>query len=391
MQTTSFESHLVAEAERRREALAAEAPGSEAARRVDPEIASDLAAQGHFTMLAPRELGGGEVSPRTFTQTLYELGRGDPALAWCVMTGSTTSLLTAWLPEAGAREVLGDDGRGILAGIFAPLGRARRVEGGVRLTGRWPFASGCENAAWRMGGAFLVGDDGRPLPGPEGAPEILSMFFPAEESEVIDTWNVSGLRGTGSHDVAVADVFVPERRIASLMGSRPRRGGRLYAFPVFGLLASGVSAVSLGVARAALDAFAELARHKRPAGGRQVLAESELVQYRVAEAEAAVGAALAFQLATAEQVWERASPEAALGIEDRAALRLAASHAVKAATEAVGSVYQLAGGGALYEDSAIGRHFRDVHAITQHVMVAPATLRTVGRVLLGQPAGTAQL
>ncbi len=152
MQTTSFESHLVAEAQRRREALAAEAPGSEAARRVDPEIASDLAAQGHFTMLAPRELGGGEVSPRTFTQTLYELGRGDPALAWCVMTGSTTSLLTAWLPEAGAREVLGDDGRGILAGIFAPLGRARRVEGGVRLTGRWPFASGCENAAWRMAG-----------------------------------------------------------------------------------------------------------------------------------------------------------------------------------------------------------------------------------------------
>src|SRR5262249_18037999 len=155
-------------------------------------------------------------------------------------------------------------------------GRAVPEGDGYRISGRWSFASGVEHAAYRMVGVMVEG---------EGEPRILHAILRAEQTEVVDTWNVSGLRGTGSHDLCARDPLVPRRWTTSLLSGRPRHAGSLYAFPLFGLLALGVAAVAIGVAREATLALAALAAEKRPMWSKQSLAHRELVQAHVAEAE----------------------------------------------------------------------------------------------------------
>lgn len=366
------------------------APTIEAGRRVPQELSDRLGADGFFRMLVPQALGGLEVQPREFAEALMTLGRGDGAAAWIVMTASTTGLVTAYLPEAGAREVLGEPAHAALAGVFAPTGQATPVDGGYRLSGRWAFGSGCENARWRLGGALVLeGERSRTLA--SGAPEVRSFFFRASESEVADTWRTAGLRGTGSHDIIVRDVVVPESRTTSIFTDVPAHEGALYRFPVFGLLATGVAAVGLGIARAALDLGLDLARSKRSRGGKKVMGESELVQVELATAEGELGAARAFMLATLDQTWALAADGATLSDSARARLRLAATHAARSAASVVDRVYHLCGGASIWDENPLSRYFRDVHVMTQHVMVSPSTLKPVGRVGLGLPTDTSML
>lgn len=371
-------------------ALAERSAEIEAARRVPAAISDELGSHGFYRMLAPAKLGGGEVHPRVFASALEELARGDAAAAWVVMTGSTTGLLLAYLEERAARTILEDGPSAALAGVFAPTGRATPEEGGYRVTGRWAYGSGCENAGWRMGGC-LVFDGDAPRRLPSGGPEIRSCFFRAEDSKVVDTWKVSGLRGTGSHDLVVEDLRVDEALTCCVLADAPRHDGALYRFPVFGLLSTGVTAVGLGIARAALDAMREMARTKRSRGGKKTMAEGELVQVTLAGAEGELRAARALVHETLDEVWETASSGDALSDLDRARLRLAATHAAKASAKAVDTVYHLAGGAAIWDTSPFQRHFRDVHVMTQHVMVGEQTLKPVGRVLLGLETDTTGL
>lgn len=373
-------------------ALREQAVSNEAERRVSPEAARSLAREGFFRMLVPVELGGGEVHPLVFARVLAELARGDAATAWCVMTGATTGLLAAYLDEPGARSLFADQPEAIMAGVFAPMGRAVATDGGYTLHGRWPFASGCENSTVRMGGA-LVFDEGSDTPrtGPDGKPIILSMFFPAEASRVIDTWKVSGLRGTGSHDLEVTAAFVPEHHAVGVLGRAPRVPRPLYAFPLFGLLATGVAAVGLGIARAAIDAAVELATQKKQGPGGRVLAASELAQVDVADAEGRLAAAVALTSETLARTFERAESEGEIDVRDRARVRLAACQATELATAAVDLCYRLGGGTSIYDRCPLQRHFRDIHTVTQHIMVAPAAKKLVGRVLLGLETDTSQL
>ncbi len=198
---------------------------------------------------------------------------------------------------------------------------------------------------------------------------------------MLDTWHTSGLRGTGSHDFEVNDAFVPEGR-SVLLGGRPRIEGPLFQFPTLGLLALGVTSVSLGIARRAIQEFLALAVGKVPTGSARTLANRPLAQRAVADAEASLRAARAFLFEVLDEVWAVAQ-RGALNTEARALLRLAATHATWRSAHAVDQVYQAAGGTAIYDASPLSRCFRDVHVATQHLMVAEPTLEVVGRVLLG--------
>src|SRR5262249_2755172 len=258
-------------------------------------------------------------------------------------------------------------------GAFAALGRATPVDGGYRVSGRWPFASGCEHCTWLMGGCVIAdGQSVRRLP--SGAPDARLMLFPPGEARLIDTWTGAGLRGTGSHDIAVDDALVPAARSFSLVTDRPYHRSPLYAFPVFGLLALGIGAVALGIARAAIDELVRLARAKTPTHSRRLLAERATVQVDVAKAEALLASARAFVFEASGEAWAVAESEGAIELRHRARLRLAATHATITAARVVDLMYDAGGGTVVYATSPLQRHFRDVHVATQHTLAAPATL-----------------
>ena len=217
------------------------------------------------------------------------------------MIASTTALNAAYMERAHAEEVYGDPGV-ITGGVFAPMGRARVDGDGYRVTGRWQWGSGSANCNWLCGGCFIEEGDGLRI-GPDGAPENRMMVFPAEEAELIDTWHVAGLKGTGSGDIAVQDIYVPKGRSVALSVDKPVAEGPLYKFPAFGLLALGVCAVALGNARGALDALIDLVQNKRSQGSKKTLAERQIVQSDIAQLEAQWRSARAYLFDEIDRTW----------------------------------------------------------------------------------------
>jgi alkylation response protein AidB-like acyl-CoA dehydrogenase len=358
-------------------------------RRLPTDLVRELAGAGLFRMCVPRALGGGEVDAATMVRAIEAVAQADGAAGWCVMIGATSGLVSAYLPESAAREIYGDPNM-VTGGVFAPHGKAITVDGGYRATGRWAFASGCQHCGWLMGGCVVI-DAGQPRLLPSGLPDVRMVLFPASDAEVIDTWNVSGLRGTGSHDIAVRDLVVPHERSVSLLTDRPRQSGPLYVFPVFGLLALGIAGVALGIARRAIDELIQIAGAKTPSGSRKRLADRAIIQMHVAQAEALLRAGRAFLFESVEQTWDAAVTRGAIALEQRALLRLAATHATTSAAQAVDLMYNAGGGTSIYATSPLQRCFRDIHVVTQHMMVAAPTYEVSGRVLLGIDTDTSQL
>ncbi len=348
---------------------------AEEARHLSPVAAAALVSAGVFKLLVPRAYGGSETNAATFFAVLEELGLVDGSLAWCAMIGASTGLVAAHLRDDVARAIYAPDDA-VSCGVFAPTGLAKPVENGFRVRGRWSFASGCHHAGWRMVGVLCEGE----APGANGLPKVHHALLPAAETKIIDTWTTSGLRGTGSHDLEVDDVFVPSERFFSLL-SPPRHHGALYRLPFFGLLAGGIAAVTLGIARGALETIVDLAKKKTPLGARRGIAHRELVQLQVAQAEAKVRAARAF-LGEAAADAEAESVAGEVSVRTRALFRLAAAHAATESAAAVDLAYGLGGATAIYEKNPLQRHFRDVHVAVAHVMVSPVVTTTVGRVLL---------
>jgi indole-3-acetate monooxygenase len=387
--TTPSLADPVGEAERLAPLARDAAPQAERDRRLAAELVEAIAATGLFRMLVPAEFGGGEVTPAQMVGAVEALAYGDGAAGWCLAVAATSGMLAAYLPADAARQVYGDPG-GVAGGVFAPKGRAVAESGGLRASGRWAFASGCEHCDWLMGGC-IVERDGEVVKLESGAPDVRLLLFPAAEVKIVDTWDVAGLRGTGSHDFEVTDSLVPEDRAASLISDPPRAGGPLYAFPVFGLLALSIAAVGLGIGRAAIDELAELAGARKPTGSKRTLAERPAAQAQVARAEASLSAARALIDSRVEAAWTAASEAGEVSVEARAGLRAAATHAIGAAREVTNSMYELGGGAAVYDSSPLQRHMRDVHVATQHMLVAPSTWELAGRSLLGQPLDPSQL
>jgi len=369
--------------------LAEGAGATEAGRRLSPELSAVLADAGFYRLCVPRALGGSEAPPEVLIEVVEALAIGDAAPAWCVAVCATGGMLAAYLPEAPAQEIFGGAST-VVGGVFAPMGHAAMSGTELTVSGRWRFASNVENCDWVMGGCVVL-DGESPRPGPGGAPDVRLVLMPRNEVEVLDTWSVSGLRGTGSHDFTVEGLSVPAERSASLITDAPVATGPLYAFPPFGLLAASIAAVALGIARGALADLLELAGAKTPTMSTRKLAQRPATQSRVGMAEARLRAARAHLLAALAGAEEEAAKTGKVGLEARAGLRLAATHAVEASAATVDDAYGLAGGSAIYESSSLQRRFRDVHAATQHMLVGPATWELTGRTLLGLETDDSQL
>ena len=357
------------------------APAAEAARRVPDETIEALLELGALHLCTPASVGGLEAHPRVYLDTLITLAEGDASAAWIAMVTSTTGLVAAYVDDDTAREVFARPS--VACGVFAPFGRGRTDADAAMISGRWAFVSGSPHADWIGLGALIA------KPDDDGMSHRLAMF-PASEVEIHDTWDVAGLCATASHDVSITNARVPERRLADLLGTRPREDGPLYAFPLFGLLAAGIAGVALGTARAALDALIALATERKPSGSRRTLAERATAQAGVAEAEALLRSARAFLAEAVDDAWMQAVATGALDVRARAGLRLAATHATTTAAAVAEKAYRLGGGGALYRRSPLQRHLRDTQAATQHMMVSPNTLELTGRVLLGLETDASQ-
>jgi len=364
---------------------------TERERELAPELLGELAAGGLMRMCLPRSIGGPECAPAEMVLALEELSRGDGAVGWCAMIASTSSLLGGYLEPGVAARIYGDPAS-VMGGVFAPRGRAEPRAGGYLLSGRWPFASGVQHSDWLLGGAVVDAPHGGQAPGEGGgAPEARLMVMPAASIQIIDTWSVSGLRGTGSHDMAVSDELVPAERTVSLSTEAPRHPGPLYCFPLFGLLSVGIAAVSLGIARGAIEDIIRLAGARTPSGSSRPMAQRSTVQVEVARAEAMLRAARALVLEEAASAWAAATETGRISTEGRLGLRLAATHATQTAAEVATAMYRAGGGSSIYETSPLQRRFRDANVATQHMMVAPATFELTGRLLLGVPTDTSQL
>ncbi len=358
-------------------------------RALPPALVSELVGAGLFAMCLPRALGGRETEPAEMVLALEELARADGASSWCAMIASTSSLLGAYLGELEATEIYAR-GRGVCCGVFAPRGRAERRDDGYVVSGRWSFMSGVGHSDWMLGGC-VVYDGDQPELLENGSPDVRLVLLPTARVEVIDTWSVSGLRGTGSHDVSVSEELVPATRTASVLSESPRHPGALYCFPLFGLLSIGIAAVALGIARGAIEDLVALAGGKTPAGSAKVLAQRPVLQSQVAHAEASLRAARALMLEQARSAWASATAGQEIPVEQRVGLRLAASHATESSAAVVTAMYHAAGGSSIYDSSPLQRRFRDVHVATQHMMIAPPSWELAGRLLLGLPTDTMQL
>jgi indole-3-acetate monooxygenase len=348
-------------------------------RQLPAELVEKFRSAGLFAMCAPASLGGGEVPLADVLTAVETIAVADAAAAWCAMIQSTSGVSGGYLEPEAAAEVFAEGGNTILGGVYAPLGRAAIVPGGYRVSGRWPFASGSGHCTWLIGGCLLE----------EGPPRL--MLFPAAEVTIHDTWHVSGLAGTGSNDFEVRELFVPRARSLAIATEKPVASGPLYRFPVFGLLALGIAAVALGIARGAIDDVLELAGAKTPTGSRRKLAERPLVQLQLAQAEAGLGSARAYVFDSVGRAWAAAERGEDLTLAQRARLRLAATSATLACAQVVDAMYGAGGGTSIYQTSPLQRRFRDVHAATQHVMVGLPTYELAGRVLLGLETDTSVL
>lgn len=359
--------------------VAARVAETEAARQVPQDLAERLAATGLYQLCVPKDLGGPGGSAADYGRVVERLARADASVGWCVFIGVTSAMTIAALPDGPAMLA---DRTALAAGVFAPTGTAKREAGGLRVNGRWQWGSGSPNARWISGGAMLATDDGSP-------PQQLQVVFHRDEIEILDTWHVSGLRGTGSNDFKAVDVLVPDTRALPVFGPRPDLPA--FRFPTFGMLAIGIGAVALGLARTAIDEAVAVAVAKTPQGNSRSLAQKPRAHLEVARAEATLRAARLFFYQAIDDAWAAANGPDRPTLEQRRDLRLAITYAVEASVRAVDAMYTLCGGSSVYAHSPLQRCFRDVHVATQHMMVNDAVYELAGRLFLGLETSVAQL
>ena len=357
-------------------------------RRLPDELVESLGNAGFFGMWLPRALGGPELDPLSFLAVIEELARLDGSVGWCTVIPAGYARLAGALDETIAREIFGS-GRAVLAGTLNPTGKAVAAPGGYRVSGKWGYGSFIHYSQWVLGNCITY-DAERPRKDATGGPDLRLALFPRADAEVFDVWRVGGLRGTGSDDYQVNDLFVPEERTIPLPDffPVPRQPGPLYAVPMTSTFVSCIATVALGIARAAIEAFGEIAGGKTPTGSQTVLREKPFAQANMARAEALVRSGRAYLFDELGRVWQEALAGRPVSLQQRAHVRLAACHATQCAIEAVDLVYALAGGSSIYEGNRLERCFRDIHVAGQHVAVAPmANQEPVGRVLFGLDPG----
>jgi indole-3-acetate monooxygenase len=361
-------------------------------RRLPPPLVAELRAAGFYSMVIPRALGGQQVDLMTFLRVAELMAEGDASVGWNLANNSVGQLVALSLPDDGVEEVFGSGPDTIVAGTAVPGGgTAVPVDGGYRVSGRWPFGSGCRESQWMLAN-FEIVDGDQPRLNPDGTPALFRGFFRPSEVAIVDTWDMTGMRGTGSHDWTVTDVFVPEHRTVHVEGRLltnqwHRWPGTLYALPVHALVGPHHSVVATGIARAGIDTLTDLAGAKIPRGRAGLLRESPQVQESVARAEAILGAAQVFRAAATREVWETTESGQETTLQQRARCRLAASFAVDSARQAMDLMYRAGGTTSSKRTHQLARCWRDLHVVGQAASIAPDWYPLIGRAFLGLDPG----
>ena len=390
---TQAESDIAEAAGRLAPRIAAASDEIERQRRLPSAIVDAMVDAGLFRMLVPKSLGGSEVQLITFSEVIETVAQADGSTAWCLGQGAGSGQIASGLERQAASAIFGDPKTIVAWGPGA--GTAVAVDGGHRITGKWPFASGCHHANWMGGTARITNPDGTPRIRPDGSPEVRRMLFPASAVALFDVWDVSGLKGTGSDTYAVEDLFVDAAySLPAAISGLPLpdvryESGKLYSFPLGYVYAVAFSSVALGIARGALDAFVNLAGSKSPRGASGLLRDDGVIQSQVARSEATIRAARAYLRQAIEDAWDAAQPDCLIPIDNRLQLRLASTHAIHAAAQAVDAVYQAAGASAIFAANPFERRFRDIHAVTQQGQGSQMHFRTAGQYFLGADLGSA--
>ena len=363
-------------------AISARAAEIEAGRRMPLDLVEALKAIGVFRIFVPRSHGGLELDLPAALEIIEALGRIEGSVGWTAMISGGCDLYASLLPPERYEQVYRKGPDVIIAGSAQPAGTAGATAGGWRVNGRWPFASGCQHADWIFGFCIMT-EDGKPLAGEDGAPLVRGFLLPARDWRVEDTWHVAGLKGTGSHHIALSDTLVPTASFFDLATGVPCLPGPLYrAVPQFLPLLH--ASLDVGVAAGALDDLIALA-----ATGRQQLKaavsmrESETFQFELGRVAADLRAARAFHRAQVASHWRHAL---AGTLKDEALLTQGTQAAIWVATACVGvadACFTLAGGSAIYESSPLQRRMRDLHVAAQHAAVQQRHYVSAGKQLLG--------
>ncbi len=357
---------------------------AERIRHCPPALVDILHQHRMFDMFTPKKYGGLEETIPNMVRVFEELATHDASVGWVVGIGNGTAVVSAFLPEDTARSMYTPGA--VSGGAQAPNGRAVPVEGGYRVSGRWPFGSGSTHCSIIVGGAFVMDGDVQRMNG--AVPDFRTAVFPVEDVEIIDTWHVSGLRGTGSRDIEAKDVFVPEERLLKMYGGAPVVDGPNYRFPTLGFLALTIAPIPLGIARRAINELIAMASSKKPMGSGNKLRDKVITQVEIAKAEAILRSARAWLYELTDELWDKAVRDVEITMHDRAMLRMACAHAAFESARATDIAYTLGGGTSIYETSVLQRCLRDAHAATQHIMHALPNYELAGRVMLGLDPGT---
>jgi indole-3-acetate monooxygenase len=357
-------------------------------RRLTPPVVEGMKQAGIYAMSMPKAWGGLELDLPEQLRVLETLARYDGSVGWCASVGIGCGYASAWLTDQAGRELM-PDVNSIFAGSALFAGRALRVDGGYRVSGRWPFNSGCHHATVFGFNCNVVEKDPS-LCGSDGSREMRFCYLPASQGRIVDTWYSTGLCGSGSHDVEVTDVFVPEAHCAIFPVTVPLRSEPLYAHPL--TFAYVLPAVALGIASHAFDAFIEIANHREitlaALGGQKVLLRtSPHAQVVVSQAEGLIRSARSFVYEVINEIWGFLVRKEPLSQGLRASFAAATTNAHRSCTKAVDFLYKANGGASVYPRCPSDRCFRDIHTISQHHFTSVAFDEKAGQVMLGlEPA-----
>ncbi|MCP3379560.1 acyl-CoA dehydrogenase family protein [Bradyrhizobium sp. CCGUVB4N] len=381
----TVEVDLVARARAIAPLIAGQANEIERTRRLTPAVVDALIENGLYRALLPQDLGGSEAPPEIFMQMLEEIAKADASTAWCLGQCSVCAMIAASLDHGSAHEIF-NTAPGILA-WGAVAHEARAVEGGYRVTARWDFASGSRQASWLGAHVRIVNADGTPRKNADGSPEMRTILFPLASAVMHDVWQAIGLAGTGTDSYEVKDLFIPDRfAVFRDVPSALREPGPLYRLPTSSTFSLGFAAVSLGVARATLDASIALARAKHQSLAASAMRDNQAVQGLIGRTEADLRAARAYLYATANAMWRDLSATGTFSPAHRSAVRLASTWTIQQSAKVVDTAYHMAGATAVFRSNPFERRFRDMHAIAQQIQARDTHYEDVGKVILSSPA-----
>ena len=358
------------------------ADASEIQRHLKSEVANAFAREGLFRIAAPIDFFGSEQDPVTQIETIETIASVDGSAAWNLMIGIETFGLIA--PGFTHCRELIEDQSVIMCSSTASAGRAEKVDGGYRVTGRWGFCSGCHNSDLFGATVFIYENGERKESGHQ------YLVVPKAQFEILDTWHTAGLCGSGSHDVVLEDVFVPEERLVAPLG-KVQHQSALLRMPFRSRLCYNKVAIAFGLARSALDSFVELAEGKVPRFTSKSLKNRGWAQRAIAESEVRVRSARALVIELVESLWEKARLDQPVSDKEAAIFQLACSDAVRGCIASVNQLVEAAGTTANQKGHPLERTARDIRVVGQHQTVAPHHIEDAGRVLLGVPAVDAML